>query len=90
MNFHHDGEQGLVDAAAAFQQGGEEGSLPQFRDRQIQIPCRRSQHPGRVLRSSERSNGPAPMNAVAYLSISSWYRDSVAERIRSVTSVSFS
>lgn len=39
-------KQRLVDPAAAFQQGGEEGSLPQFRDRQIQIPRRRGQHPG--------------------------------------------
>jgi len=34
--------------------------------------------------------GPASMNAVAYLSISSWQSVSVATRTRSVTSVSFS
>gem|GEM_PF-5800022 len=43
-----------------------------------------------ALRSVVRSNGPAPMNAVAYLSISSCYDVSVADQIRSVTSVSFS
>lgn len=43
-----------------------------------------------VLRSVVRSNGAAPMNAVAYLSISSWQTVSVATQIWSVTSVSFS
>jgi hypothetical protein len=44
--FHHHGEQRVVDPAATFQQGGEECSRPQFRDRQVQIPGGRGQHPG--------------------------------------------
>ena len=55
VGFHHDREQGLVDSATPFEQGGEERSLPEFRDTQIQIPGGRREGAGAAaiaLRSS--------------------------------------
>ena len=42
-----------------------------------------------AVRPSARCHGPAPITEVASASINSWYRCSVAVRIRSLTSVPF-
>ena len=92
VRLHHHREQSLVDTAAPLQQRREERPLPQLRDPQIQRPAVVVSLRGRVpLRcvtgSSERSNGAAPMNAVASASISSWWSFCVADWNRSETSV---
>ena len=45
IGLHHNGEQGLVDAAAALEQGGEERPGAQLRDFQVEVPGRGAQRP---------------------------------------------
>jgi hypothetical protein len=75
--FHHHGEQRLVDPVAVFQPGGEE-RVParSFGIVNPSPPAVVANTPGRVplrwvVRSVVPSSGAAPMNALAYLSISS-------------------
>jgi hypothetical protein len=45
VGLHHDREQRLIDAAAPFQQDGEERPLPELRDLQSEVPGGRGQVP---------------------------------------------